>query len=357
MRLAIPVVALVALVGCSSSKEDVALENAAEACVAIRGFVAGYLADCLGNTAAVAASYVAADPGLDCAGWTAAVAAGVVTYDRAKATSCLATIETYTCNQIAWANSTGVPLFPYECTEALQGSGTAGDLCAFDFECASGRCDLPPACDAVGACVDAPAAGVACAGTVPYCAGGLTCDAGTCALPSPIPAPVAATVDCSAAPCVDAAYCRTSDTTCVTRPTAGMACSPTTNPCAYGNRCVTGICRPIVPVGGACTFGENDCVAGANCVTNGTMAPATTCQAWGQAGAKCGLAVDLATLDTEVVGCVDSWCDVPTGVQGTCAAWTAEGGGCTAGTGECGPSNGWACNGGVCERLWCDPTP
>jgi len=359
MRLTILVATLTTLstlAGCSSSKDETApLATAAEACAAMHGFIVGFYADCFGYAPEAAASIVAADPGLDCAGWSAAVAGGV-TYDPDKAQACISTLESFGCNQIAWANETGVDFLPHACSEVFAGTGVAADPCAFDFECASGRCVLPAACDAVGACADAPGEGETCAGAEPHCAGGLVCDAGTCALPTPIPAPVAVTEDCSAAPCVDAAYCRAADSICVARPTATMACSAT-NPCAYGARCVSSICEPIVPVGGACTFSDYDCAAGASCVAISTMAPGTHCEPWGHAGAKCGISVDLVELTSEFVGCVDAWCYVPTGLQGTCQAYTAVGEPCETGTGECGSPNGFACDPGtlLCERLTCTP--
>lgn len=347
--------------GCSTDeKKDVPLENAAEACAAVSDWWATQFVRCSGATDAVAAAFIGADAGMECADWSTAVADGTTTYDRARALTCLDQVDALTCNQIAWANASGAEIFPYDCSLTMRGSLAADAECTHGFQCASGICDLPAACDAPGACAAAPGLDASCAVAEPYCADGLVCDAGTCVPREPLPAPVALDADCSAAPCVDGAYCRAADDTCVARQTDGTACSATA-PCDYGYHCATdtSTCRPTAMPGEPCTFGRYDCAFGAACVTLSTMAPATTCAAWGRLGAKCGLAMDLGSMEAEIAGCVDSWCDLPTGLQGTCTAFTAVGQVCVEAE-ECGLDNGYRCaDDGTgtfrCERLYCDP--
>jgi hypothetical protein len=105
-------------------------------------------------------------------------------------------------------------------------------------------------------------------------------------------------------------------------------------PCAGGWYCVSGLCEPQVPVGGACSSNDDGkCATGLCCVTedqSGNCPPGSVCQAPGGVGSGC---LDPVWCDAS------SWCE-----NGVCAPRLTE---------------GWACDFDLqncAAGLACDPT-
>jgi hypothetical protein len=220
----------------------------------------------------------------------AAVAGGEIRYDGVAAAECVSALAAVTCDDTARAAR--VP--PSACDQALVGEVKVGDACAFDLECASGRCTHPSPCD--------PAA----------------CCAGSCTTVVPVAIGAACNVD---GDCVGGAYCGT-DLACHALGRTGDSCLGDTQ-CDYGFGCVTptfpGTCQVLGAPSGPCP-GNRCADAGTVCVSGSCIAAAfagaacptgTECSPFEPCNTTSGQCASLPDINMQCTGrCEgDAWCD------------------------------------------------
>jgi hypothetical protein len=205
---------------------------------------------------------------------------GAITYSSDKAGECVDMIQSRACEFAGFYNNNN------PCSEVFVGKAAAGAACVVDLECATRHY---------------------CEETNPQCDRDTTCCAGTC---KAIPAEVAIGGDCSAAPCVDGAYCSNSTDKCAALiATEGTACDSfiacanpmycniflqapvCERPASRGATCdprklipcadnrdycdaTTMKCTQVSAVGGTCGISGPDCVSYATCTGNMCVADA-----------------------------------------------------------------------------------
>jgi hypothetical protein len=186
----------------------------------------------------------------------AAVANGTVVYRPTSERRCLRELTSISCDRTAEDNR----VQPLTCQGALTGTRSPGAACAFDEECATGRCALD-ACDDTqccpGSCKGPPVgAGSACE-RHDDCLGGLYCSTdGTCAKDAGANAPCSADVACDLGLACVSGICRS-------LPRMG-------EPCPYGRcadvgaRCASGTCVPVGLAGDTC-MDDSECSQYARC--------------------------------------------------------------------------------------------
>ncbi len=257
---------------------------------------------------------------------TNAVNAGTVEYHGDLARDCLNLFADYDCTYTG-----SQELFEQieaTCGQVFEGTVAEGGACVLDDECVGD-----------GQCV----------ATDPGCT--LACCVGTCGPPETPPTPVPIGGDCSAANCVQGAYCHddfvAGTSICETLVADGGACEDF-DACAAPDMCdidfMTGMgtCRPLPDTGDGCVVdGGLPC----NHSTDFCSPTSNTCTARGGAGAACTSSAEC--LDYTVcdgTACVaqpvaGEACDEATGnfclgdldcTSGTCAAPTDQPG-CTIG--------------------------
>lgn len=120
---------------------------------------------------------------------------GAITYNSDKAGECVDMIESRTCAFDGFHTTSRSP-----CLDVFAGKVAAAGACVIDSECVTGHY---------------------CGQTDPQCDTDTSCCAGTCLA---IPADVPIGGDCSAAPCVDGAYCDSMDRCATPIAAEGTAC-------------------------------------------------------------------------------------------------------------------------------------
>jgi len=225
----------------------------------------------------------------------AAVAAGKIRYDGVKARACQTALAALSCDQ----SSREARVIP-ACDGVFTGKVRDGDMCSFDEECASSRCN-EAACP-----MD-------------------TCCAGTC-LPTQTRVAVGGSCETDAG-CVVDAYCA-KDRTCHALAKLGQTCTRDAE-CDYGLGCIgadelmDGNCRAMPLLGEPCPY--------MRCAEIGARCDATrTCVAVGLPGTPCAGPDECSIYtrcDTSAGRCLESpvlgmpctgfcageaWCDLTT---------------------------------------------
>jgi hypothetical protein len=234
----------------------------------------------------------------------AAIDAGKIEYDEDAAEDCLAAIADASCDPSA--RSARIPA--EACSDVYSGTGGMGAACAFDEECASDNCMVPP-CQ-------------------------MACCLGTCGARIPT---VAVGQSCANAGCGHEAFCDIVDDLCKALKPTGATCM-VGDECDFGLACVTmpttmvATCKALPALGEPCPDGECASIAahcrGGTCVPIGLPGdPCTT-------AADCANAYDCrngacAEYPTRGMPCMlqcsdDSWCNA-----GTCDAPKPNGAACT----------------------------
>lgn len=206
------------------------------------------------------------------------------------------------------------------------GGSALGAPCAFDEQCATGRCSADPAAGTCGACVTIQALGQACTGAHQGCSISAVCQAGVCTSLRKVEGE-----PCALGPkgddldeCDVELFCAHgaeaySDGRCARRTPVGESCGNDTR-CGVGAECDQGVCT--VPVPGACWYGYA-CDHNFTCGDDGLCHPGTL-----GAGEACGL-VDGNFVDNECAPglvCADDACVPGFGLGATCMYWQcAEG--------------------------------
>jgi hypothetical protein len=242
-----------------------------------------------------------------------AVKEGRVAYNPKGLPACLAALEKASCDEVRYA----------ECTGVFGGSKKAGESCVLDLECADQQqCAVSGMCP--GSCAPAGKAGEACS-TYNRCAPGLTCQSDVCVATAKLGEPCG-----TKTPCQGYGFCSGRDATaqgdtgtCVARSelaTSGQdePCEAFDEPlCKPGFVCTTrldgevvvGSCQKPVASGAACTYSTPDpCPRGEYCGITSALGvkPATgACQPQPKVGEPCLFEGSrLATCET------GSKCDV-----------------------------------------------
>jgi hypothetical protein len=273
----------------------------------------------------------------------ASIAAGRMTFDSAKAASCLGAlaVDTSTCWS-AMVSPAGLPRvgayrgsLPADCIAAFVGTVADHGVCFDEHECKSGQCNVD-ACP--GSCTPTASLGASCAQL--ECRPGLSCVAATCVSGGGAGANCYASGDCTAGlTCIYSA--------CAAPLASGASCDPyATNTCADGFWCA--------PASGSSATGT--CVgANAHSTNNSFEANSAECK---------GNEVCVGSvLDASGNATTQGHCDVPHDAGGACVASsnTFHGSGCYAGlvcvSGTCAllPALGAPCPGGACDpnTAWC----
>jgi hypothetical protein len=252
--------------------------------------------------------------------------------------ACIEAWRTFSCDDL------GVNKAPSCATE---GTRPPGDKCVYDFQCASGYCNVQGA--DCGTCATlAPPGGACQAGSV-YCPDGQTCTAGTCVDSPPVTvvlrAPASAGAPCTRSSicptgyfcnldtssrdnghcllppgagepcgkevagftnCSSGTYCRQDTAMCQLLPALGQPCTTDCQPDSY---CATGSCKARIDVGGACLVSrasfQSSCLAGLECICNDYQCIAGTCYEPRAEGAPCG---DARGHCIEGATCVNGRC-------------------------------------------------
>jgi hypothetical protein len=181
----------------------------------------------------------------------AAVAAGVIDYNPISERRCLQDMATASCD----LTDASVRATSAACAGTLVGTRSAGAQCAFDEECATGRCALE-SCPRTSCC-----SGV--------CKTAVQTVGGSCT---------------AATDCVDTAYCGDGGI-CRALETLGAPCT-TDRTCAFGLGCVgatplqAGACRDLPSIGDRCPYDRcadiNARCANGTCVALGLQGDACT---------------------------------------------------------------------------------
>lgn len=231
----------------------------------------------------------------------ARIQAGTITVNMAAAKACL---DGEKAREVCDGNAYNMLLPACDVDRVFVANAALGAKCYRDSDCkVGGFCKRTPStCD--GVCTAFAADGAACSATA-------LCDARTSQCLGSVCAPkIAVGQPCTTTGgCVQTAYCDATSKLCVARNGLGGACVDGSN-CLMELDCVGGFCRESysTPLGAPCKANSN-CVLG-------------------------------------------SWCKgASSGVNGSCTAYTAPGGACTAGTSvECGPE-GYCLSGTCIARL------
>lgn len=204
---------------------------------------------------------------------------------------------------------------PTEC-QPVNGSLDDGKPCGTDDQCKSGFCGFDDSKKICGVCGPKPAAGSTCVDGK-KCASGQTCSSsGKCAVPA----------------------------------AAGASCGADV-PCGFGLSCVSGTCAKNLAEGAACDLTGGTTPA---CdVANGLVCLSGKCAkfAFAGPGGTCGYDYDVATktASSAVICSKSGNCKTPMGMtKGTCVAVAADGAACGGTTGaDCLPPA--ACIDGICK--------
>ncbi len=205
------------------------------------------------------------------------IAAGKVSYDGAKARSCIDGLNAISsCDRTTLADLTLAP----DCNGVFTGTVAPGGACFFSQECAAGGscqsadsvCDpLHQCCAGTCARLVTVAAGGDCTGIDAQCAAGTLCvfsgtgNTGTCVTLVTTPgATCGGTI-----PCAPPLYCDTVSNTCKTPVATGGACNPGLGSIDCANLrdlcdAASSSCKPRIAVGSPCPGGA-DCVSYAYC--------------------------------------------------------------------------------------------
>lgn len=259
----------------------------------------------------------------------AGVNAGLITYDGGKAQECLDALSGASCDPSAMDER----VLPQACTDAIKGTVADGGACKNSDECKSGSCELTT-------CT-------------------MACCPGTCN-PTP-PAKVAIGQSCSAAPCVDGAFCNSS-TVCAALLAAGQSCT-SDDECTYGTVCAgaTGAetCTAPPKAGDPCLTHNG----GHSCISTGLQCDATMhCATLLGANAACDPQAPLCKFDLACDATAKTCGPLPA-VGAACAGECAPGAYCqfnqTTGGGTCtaAKADGQACQSdNECTSSNCDAT-
>ena len=201
-----------------------------------------------------------------------------------------------------------VRVLPDACAAMFHGKVADGDMCSFDAECASARCDLPASCTEGTCCVGA------CGPSRPHGHVGAACD--------------------RTSECIDG-YCD-ADHTCHALGAADAMCTGD-DQCGYGLACVSpspslpGSCKKLPHLGEACPYKRcadlgATCDATSHCVALGLPGASCTsyldCSPFAECDVMHKLCIELPTLgmpcDLACAG--ESWCNFGGQPQGTCTA-------------------------------------
>jgi hypothetical protein len=239
------------------------------------------------------------------ANFAAVVASGKTTFDPDEAQACLDATTNLPCDQ----TTEGARVTADACTKVVTGTGSAGDACSQNAECASASCEIPDCqqecCQGMCIAAQAPAGlGEPC--VTRMCDTGLQCSADT--------------------------------QTCAPLSTAGTSCM-LSDECAYGLGCANGTCKMLPLVGEPCP--DQVCAElGATCDAS------STCAMVGLPGAACMISEDcspyvtcdettdlceaLPTLGEPcTTACSDgSFCNLEDGSGGSCTAPGPDGATC-----------------------------
>jgi hypothetical protein len=246
------------------------------------------------------------------------ISASKVTYDGAKAQSCIDMLNALpSCNR---STVSGINV-NQECNTIFTGTVAGGGACFFDQECASATCQTTASnCDSftqccAGSClaVSAPVAvGGDCSAAGATCVSGAVCVVGSSATQTETLTclnPGGAGAACTNFEACDSGlYCDSTSETCKTPVATGGACNPTIgssmcdSPKDYCDT-TTMVCTPLLAVGSPCTQGTpSPCVSYATC-----DATTNTCLERPAVGAAC---------DTTGAGpsCLGGSCDATTAI-------------------------------------------
>ncbi|PKN55096.1 MAG: hypothetical protein CVU56_22945 [Deltaproteobacteria bacterium HGW-Deltaproteobacteria-14] len=282
----------------------------------------GHVSEAACKRAELDACFQAALPG--------AVAAGALAFDAADAKTCVDTLRSMGCADLAEAVTTSLVAIP-ACGDAVTGLTAVGGDCALGTECVAGAfCDIGAACP--GTCVAFAGIGDDC-DPLTWCDfDSAACVGGECVAP---PATVGAA--CSGR-CAAPLACNGVTDTCVAPGLAGDPCG------ADGNVCVTGLTcfRPNTSATGTCSpLGG----VGADCFSSGDCRAATSGETLACIGGACAVAPGAGQPCFEF-SCSGAWCDT-SAVPPTCVALPAAGSAC--GGGNACAVGAW-CDAGTCAQ-------
>lgn len=198
---------------------------------------------------------------------------------------------------------------------AVPGGRALAAVCAFDGQCASGRCSADAVNGACGECVTIKAVGESCAGPHEGCSISAVCKGGICESVRKLEGEECAlqAKGGDLGECDIELYCKHDDDnwqhgTCVRRAALGAGCGHSGDLCIWGASCQDGICT--LPVPGACGYGYS-CGYGYACGDDGMCHQGTLPE-----GAACGIIDDKFVYDCGPgLVCGGSSC-VPLPVQG-----------------------------------------
>lgn len=253
------------------------------------------------------------DPATRCGNMIQAVSAGRATYDAASAGSCLAFIETATCDQLeGWMDER---YGQASCRAAVKGKLGDGASCYSGNSCASGLCQEFIACPF--SCKTVVSQGTQC-GASNWCEPGSYCN--TAVSPWVCAPLLGQGATCGGFPiCAAGLQCvgASPPFTCQPLQTSG-ACMDSAQ-CAIGYHCAGSACVAWLKPGDGCTQGTNACGPGLWCDGTGKCVDGST------GTGPCGL------VNGELRPCIGGTCG------GTsCVPWTPVGGACTSSP-QCAP--------------------